>query len=162
MLLESAAKLTGPSPEVAEEFERAEMRLAAEVNRRLGSRSDLERLIGRHNRRVMETNNRGIIRFLAALFWAYRPEILVENVLWALRRFGDFGFRSGYWAISLGVLQDVVNRELSCAAAAEVTPILRWFLSNLGTIAAVAEEDAAPSGPQPGIWTLPADEPPSS
>ncbi len=79
----------------------------------------------------MEDNTRNFTRFMESLFYAYKPEIFVETVLWAVRTYRAHGFPQVYWPANLGTFIEVNHEALSASAFAEIYPFYRWITVNI-------------------------------
>jgi hypothetical protein len=135
----SARRLTQPAVDAAAEFEAARVRMADELNRRMGARSDLDRLIGTGNRAMMEDNSRNFFRFMSSLFRAYEPAVLVQTALWVFRAYRSHGFQTTYWPANLDTAVEVARAELSPATFAQVYPFLEWLIVNIPIFVAVSD-----------------------
>ncbi len=143
MLMKSANRLTPPAAEAAAEFEARRERLAVELNRSMGARPDLERLIGVDNRAMMEDNSRNFCRFMSALFRAYEPRVLVETALWVFRAYRAHGFRTSYWPANLDTFVELARDELSSTTFAELYPFFEWLIVNIPAFVAASEDAGA-------------------
>ena len=130
-LLESARALTAPSPESAGAFATATPAIAAELNARMGKRTDLEALIGPGNQEMMENNSRNFLRFMSTMFLHYHPDVLVDTALWAFRTYRAHGFQVIYWPANIDTALEIVREQLPGQAVAEVEPFFVWLLVNI-------------------------------
>ena len=150
MLIRSAAKLQQPSPGSAVAFEKVADSLATELNRRMSSRSDLTKLIGRDNLPMMQDNSRNFCRFMVSLFHDYDPETLVRTVLWVLSAYRSHGFQATYWPANIDTFVEIARDQLDPEVFDEVYPFFAWMLVHIPTFSAITEvrvTDA--SGPMP-------------
>jgi len=130
-LLKSARKLEQPSKEAAGEFTGKVDRVALGVIERMNSRPDLDKLIGDNNRSMMEDNTRNFTRFMESCFYEYKPDVLVETVLWAVRTYRAHGFLQAYWPANLNTFIEVIRETLSEPAFREITPFYKWITVNI-------------------------------
>lgn len=137
-LIASAAALGPFAPVTAREYEAKQEQLAAELNRIMGARQDLDALVGEGNREMMEQNHRNHALFISSLLLAYSPTVLVETVLWVFRAYLAHGFRLTYWAAQLDTWLQVLARQMSPEAAAQVLPLYRWMLVHIPQFAALS------------------------
>jgi hypothetical protein len=128
-LLASATKLLQPSKSAAAEYAQKSERLAAEMNRSMGARPDVDYMVA-GNLAMMEDNHRNHARFIESLFYAYDPAVLVDTVLWVFRAYRSHGFQLTYWPAQLDTWVEVLRRELSPQSMEEVYPFYRWMIIN--------------------------------
>jgi hypothetical protein len=147
-LLATARELKQPSPEVADEFGAKRERLAAEGNRRMGARRDLERLVGSGNQAMAEDNNRNFARFMESLFRHYQPEVLVETVLWVFRAYRSHGFQTTYWPANLDTWVELLRGELSGGAFEAVYPFYDWLIVHIPWFVKLTDEQLADQADQ--------------
>jgi len=148
-LLATAERLPLFSPEAAGEYLAKRERLAAEMNRIMGARPDLNDLIGEGNRAMMEDNHRNHARFIASLLGGFSPSVLVETVLWVFRAYRAHGFRLTYWPAQLDTWVEVLREELSPETFAQVYPLYHWMIVHQAAF--VSLSDAFLDGvPAPG------------
>lgn len=140
MLLESAAKLTQPSPEAASEFDRKQIKLAEALNKTMGCRPDLDRLIDEGNRAMMEDNSRNCCRFMSTLFSAYEPPVLVETVLWVFRAYRSHGFHTTYWPANIDTFVEEARGELSPETFEAVYPFCNWLIINIPAFVNITDQ----------------------
>lgn len=129
-LIASATALQQPSTQVAQEFEDKRELLAAEINRLMISRSDLNLLIGEGNTAMMEDNHRNHARFIASVFLDFQPPVLVETVLWVFRAYRSHGFHLTYWPAQLDQWVALFKTHLSPEAFKEIYPFYHWMIVN--------------------------------
>lgn len=128
-LLASASLLVQPSKEVADEYGRKSEQFAAEMNRLMGARPDVDYMVG-SNRAMMEDNHRNHARFIESLFTSFSPSVLVDTVLWVFRAYRSHGFQLTYWPAQLDTWVEVLRSGLSPKALEEVYPFYRWMIVN--------------------------------
>ena len=138
-LIQSTRVLRAPSTTSAKEFESKHNAVAAELNRRMLERPDLERLIGLHNESMMENNSRNFLRFMVSLFENYEPEVLVETALWAFRAYRAHGFQISYWPVNLDTLVQILKEELPGPVYEEVYPFFNWLIVHIPTFVHVSD-----------------------
>ncbi len=127
-LIFAAQALPRPTSEAAREFTTHSDVLAAELNRIMSARADLEALIGPQNQAMMEDNHRNHARFMAALLQDFQPETLVETVLWVFRAYRAHGFQLTYWPAQLDVWMEVLKTRLSPEAFSTIAPIYEFMI----------------------------------
>jgi hypothetical protein len=137
-LLASACLLAQPSKQVAEEYSRKSEHLAAEMNRIMGGRPDIEYMVG-GNRAMMEDNHRNHARFIESLFFAHNPSVLVDTVLWVFRAYRSHGFQLTYWPAQLDTWVEVLRKELSPEAMEGIYPFYRWMIVNQPSFALLSD-----------------------
>jgi hypothetical protein len=140
-LIETAAKLQQPDAEVVDEFASKADLLAAELNRRMLARPDLERLVGKGNELMMQDNSRNFTRFMSSLFHWFRPEVLVDTSLWVFRAYRSHGFHTTYWPANIDTFVEILKEEMSPRAYAVLCPFYDWLIVNIPAF--VAHSDAA-------------------
>ena len=129
-LIVSAELLVQPSASSASEFDKQCDLLAAEMNRILSARPDLNALIGEGNLSMMEENHRNHVRFLSSVFHHYEPAVLVETVLWVFRAYRAHGFHLTYWPAQLDQWVELFKTHLSPDAFGEIYPFYHWMIIN--------------------------------
>jgi hypothetical protein len=130
-LINSAQKLNQPAIKIAAEFGEQRERLAAAANQKMLARPDLEKLIGPGNQLMMEDNNRNFARFMESIFYDYKPEVLVNTVLWVFRAYRSHGFKSTHWPANLNVWIEIMRQELSPEAFGALYPFYNWLIINI-------------------------------
>ncbi len=140
-LIETATNLQQPEAEVVSEFTSKADRLAAELNRRMLARPDLERLVGKGNELMMQDNSRNFTRFMSSLFHRFKPEVLVDTSLWVLRAYRSHGFHTTYWPANLDTYVEILKTEMSPHAYAALLPFFDWLIVSIPAF--VAHSDAA-------------------
>jgi len=141
-LVVSAGELIPPTEEVAAEFAEKKERVAAELNRRMGERPDLERLIGADNRSMMEDNSRNFMRFMGALFVQYDAKTLAETAFWAFRTYRAHGFQVAYWPANIDTCVEIFKEELSADAFGAVYPFFEWLIIHIPDFTVLSEAAA--------------------
>lgn len=129
-LIRTASKLKQPAAEATIEFEGCRESLSSEMNRLMASRSDINQLIGIENIQMMEDNHRNHLRFMAAIFLDYQPEVLVETVLWVFRAYRSHGFQLTYWPAQLDQWVELFRNHLSDTTFKEIYPFYNWMIIN--------------------------------
>ena len=145
-LIGSAQKLRPPSAEAAADFAAKQETMAAELNRRMLARPDLDRLIGADNRAMMENNSRNMLRFMASLFRAFEPVVLAETALWVFRSYRAHGFLLSFWPANLDTAVEILREELAAESFAAVYPTLEWLTTNIPAFTQLSDE-ALSQGP---------------
>lgn len=139
-LIAAADRLPHPSDKAAWEYETKAEVLALEVNRIMSARQDLDALIGPNNTAMMEDNHRNHARFMASLLQDFRPEVLVDTVLWVFRAYRAHGFQLTYWPAQLDVWLEVLNRELSPEAYESIKPCYEFMIIHQPAFAELSDE----------------------
>ncbi len=130
-ILKTASVLKQPGESSMKEFETKWENLAARGTLMLMDRPDVEKLIGKGNESMAEDNNRNFPRFMASLFLDYKPDVLVQTVLWVFRAYRSHGFQTTYWAANLNLWVDLLKKELTPAAFEEIYPFYDWLIVNI-------------------------------
>lgn len=138
-LISEATRIPQPSPEAAREYEDRSEAMASELNRLMSGRKDLDRLIGDGNHDIMEENHRNHARFIGSLLSDFKPEVLVNTVLWVFRAYRAHGFRLAYWPAQLDNWVEVLRKTLSPAAFDAVYPVYRFMLIRQPDFAALTD-----------------------
>ncbi|WP_035243993.1 hypothetical protein [Desulfonatronovibrio hydrogenovorans] len=129
-LIERAARITPPSIKSASEYGEKSQIMAAELNMIMSARPDLDSLIGKNNRDMMEDNHRNHARFISSLILDYRPDVLVDTVIWVFRAYRAHGFKLTYWPAQLDIWVNVLKKHLSQDAYQEIYPIYDFMIVN--------------------------------
>ncbi len=145
-LIASAAELPQPPAAAAEEFADAADALAAELNRRMADRPDVERLVGEGNLPMMEDNSRNMARFLASVFARHDPAVLAGTALWVFRTYRMHGFQVAYWPANLDTFTEIARHRLSPETFEAVYPFLHWLIVNIPAFTALSDEALAEAG----------------
>lgn len=140
-LIESARGILPPSKAAADAFEARREAISAELIRRMLERSDLDRLIGAHNREMMQNNCHNMPRFMSSMFRSFDPAVLVESMLWVRRAYRAHGFQIAYWPASMDTMVQILKEQLDPNTFAAVYPCFEWML--LRNPALVELSDAA-------------------
>lgn len=138
-LLRTAGELKQPDPDAVRAFERQWEKIAASGTRILMERPDLERLVGKGNKTMAEDNNRNFPRFMLSLFSDYRPDVLVDTVLWVFRAYRSHGFHTTYWAANLNLWVDLLRKELPVTAFEQIYPFYHWLVVNIPVFTALTD-----------------------
>ena len=139
-LVVTANKLPHFGAEAAGEYAAKRDILAAEINRIMGGRADLTELIGEGNQSMMEDNHRNHARFISSLIQDFSSQVLVETVLWVFRAYRSHGFRLTYWPAQLDTWVEVLRKELSPRAFAEIYPLYNWMIIYQPTFVSLSDE----------------------
>ena len=143
-LIEKAAQLPVPSKEAAAEYAARSEASAAELNRLMGAREDLEALIGPNNKEMMQDNHRNHARFMSSLLARYSPEVLVSTVLWVFRAYRSHGFHLTYWPAQLDTWITLLQSELSKPAYDSVYPLYHFMLIHQPDFVQLSDQDMEP------------------
>ena len=147
-LIRSALELAQPQPETAEEFHQKMDALAAEFNRQMLQRPDLERLIGPDNQEMMQDNSRNFCRFMSSQFHGYQPVSLVETALWVFRAYRAHGFQITYWPAYLDTFVEISRSRLSGKTFEQVYPFLEWLILQIPALVAISDQELAQPLPE--------------
>lgn len=138
-LIESAKGLKEPSKQSTEAFERKLDVIGPELNRRMLSRPDIERLIGHDNQEMMKNNTHNFLRFMTALFYGYEPVVFAETALWAFRTYRAHGFEVPYWPANLDTLVRIIKTELPETAYEELYPFFDWLIIHIPAFTTITD-----------------------
>jgi hypothetical protein len=127
-LILKAEALRQPSDLSAKEFNEKGQFLAAEMNRLMLTRTDLDNLIGQGNITMMEDNHRNHARFMSSVFICFQPDVLVETVLWVYRAYRAHGFHLTYWPAQLDQWVELLKVQLSPETFQEIYPFYHWMI----------------------------------
>jgi hypothetical protein len=130
-LFETASALNQPPASSAREFLQKHGQFAELGNQTMAGRTDMDKLVGKDNRKMAEDNNRNFARFMASLFENYDPKVLVETVLWVFRAYRSHGFQITYWSANLSLWADMIRQELSEESCESVYPFYNWLIVNI-------------------------------
>jgi hypothetical protein len=139
-LIETARRLVQPQPDAAHEFESQRDALAEELNRQMGARPDLDKLIGPGNLAMMQDNSRNFGRFMGTMFHGYEPEVLVNTALWVFRAYRSHGFQTTYWAANLDSFVEILRQRLTPAAFQAVYPFFDWLIVNIPLFVRISDQ----------------------
>ena len=142
-LISSASQLVAPDTAAIEEFSKKSDALAAELNRQMLNRPDLEKLIGQDNELMMQDNSRNFLRFMDSLFQGYQPEVFVDTVLWVFRTYRAHGFQVSYWPANLDTCVEVLRDHLSDQSYSAVYPFFNWLIVNIPIFTKLSDENRA-------------------
>ena len=142
-IFETAKKLKQPNDSSVQAFDRNWEKLAAIGTQILMERPDLEKLIGKGNEKMAEDNNRNFPRFMISLFLDYKPEVLVETVLWVFRAYRSHGFQTTYWAANLNIWLELLKKELAPEEFNEIYPFYSWLIVNIPAFVSLTDTDLA-------------------
>jgi hypothetical protein len=131
LMKESARKLIPPSEKSICEFIGKADDIASEVSKKLSSRSDIDRLIGKDNLDMMQNNIRNFTRFMESILSEYTPEVFVETVKWAMRTYRSHGFSPTFFPANLDNFCEVIKIKLSPGAYKEIYPFYQWITVNI-------------------------------
>jgi hypothetical protein len=118
----------------------------------MGTRRDLERLVGSGNEAMAEDNNRNFARFMESIFRHYQPEVLVETVLWVFRAYRSHGFQTTYWPANLDTWVELLREELAAESFEAVYPFYDWLIVHIPWFVKLTDEqlaDQAENGARP-------------
>ncbi len=138
-ILETARLIKQPPAASSEEYGDKREGLAAEINRVMEGRADIETLIGPGNIEMMRDNHRNHARFMESVFFSYSPEVLVDTVLWVFRAYRSHGFHLSYWPAQLDTWVEILKRELTGPAFDDIYPFYRWMIINQPAFAGISD-----------------------
>ena len=141
-LIETARALPPVPPAAAAAYVASRDALVAELDRRMGARDDLDRLVGPDNRAMMANNHANHARFVASVLAELDPEVLVDTVLWVFRAYRSHGFGLAYWSAQLATWIEVIRDQLP-AHAADIEPLYDWFLVHQPAFVALSDAQLA-------------------
>jgi len=90
---------------------------------------------------MAEDNNRNFPRFMTSLFLDYKPEVIVETVLWVFRAYRSHGFQTTYWAANLNIWVELLKKELTPEAFKEIYPFYNWLIVNIPVFVSITDTD---------------------
>jgi hypothetical protein len=150
----TAELLHQPSAATAAEFAAKQEALAAELNRRMLARPDVDRLVGAGNRPMLENNSHNFFRFMTSLFRGYEPAVLIETAQWVFRAYRSHGFQTSYWPANLDTAVGILREQLSATAFAESYPFFEWLIVHIPDFVKSSDE-ALLAGPAPSHGDAP-------
>ncbi len=106
------------------------------------ARSDVDKLVGPDNRKMMTDNHANHARFVTAILARMDSEQLVDTVLWVFGAYRAHGFQKTYWSAQLNTWVEALRAELSPAAFADVYPLYDWFIIHQPSFFALTEDHA--------------------
>lgn len=130
-LFESAKKLIPPGRKSADEFNAIGESLASELNVRMTSREDLEKLVGKNNTKMMQDNSRNMVRFMGSLMSNYNHITFVETCLWVFKAYRSHGFQTTYWPAHIDTFMEILSERLSKEVYAEIKPMFNWIIVSI-------------------------------
>lgn len=130
-LIASALNLTPPDAPRVREFTEKREEMAAEVNRIMTARTDLEKLVGPDGKRMSEDNNRNFPLFMESLMTHFQAEVLVDTVLWVFRAYRAHGFQTIYWPANLDTWMETLKAHLSPEAFKAIAPFYVWLITHI-------------------------------
>ncbi len=130
-LIASAHGLTPPAVLWMREFSEKREEIAAEVNRVMVARPDLEKLVGPDGKRMSEENNRNFSLFMESLMTHFQAEVLADTVLWVFRAYRAHGFQTIYWPANLNTWMETLKIQLSSEAFKAITPFYVWLITHI-------------------------------
>ncbi len=137
-LVNSAQLLVPPSRQAADEYYLKSEMFSEEINRIMGARPDVGYMTG-GNIAMMQDNHRNHARFIASLFSAYSPSVLVNTVLWVFRAYRSHGFQLTNWPAQLDTWVEVLRNGLSPDAFSEIYPLYNWMIVNQPAFAQLSD-----------------------
>lgn len=138
-LIAEADALPRPTPEAASEYAAQSPAMAAEITRIMAGREDLPALIGPGNQAMMEDNHRNHALFMASLLRDFRPDVLVDTVLWVFRAYRAHGFSLTYWPAQLDAWMTVLGKYLSVSSFQAAAPIYEFMIIRQPAFASLSD-----------------------
>jgi len=139
-LIASARRLVPPAPAILDEFSAKRDELAVKVNQVMTRRPDLEKLVGPDGSPMSQDNNRNFSRFMESLMGDFKPEVLVDTVLWVFRAYRAHGFATIYWPANLSTWAETLKAHLSAEAFAAIEPFYEWLIVNVPAFVTLTDE----------------------
>ena len=139
-LIETASQLKLISIVSSEEYHQKSEQLIAQMNTLMLEKTDIESLIGKDNINMMKDNHANHVRFMASVLKNYRPEVLVETVLWVFRAYRSHGFTTNYWATQLNTWIYLLKEVLTPESYFEIYPYYEWMQINIPVFVKVSDE----------------------
>lgn len=130
-LIAAASRLTPPADRWVGEFSEKREAMAAEVNRVISARPDLEKLVGADGKSMSEDNNRNFSLFMESLIGHFQPEVLVDTALWVFRAYRAHGFQTVYWPANLNAWMQTLKQTVSPEAFREISPFYAWLITHV-------------------------------
>ncbi|MCA1743579.1 MAG: hypothetical protein ABR542_08180 [Desulfonatronovibrio sp.] len=140
-----ADKMIRPDFEASEEYSRNIDLMTVKINRNMSRLSELEELIGTDNLESMLDNHANHGRFMHSIFTNFKPEVLVDTVIWVIRAYKSRGFRTKYWEVQLKTWIEILEKHLSPHAYTSISPVYYFILNNLDTFESLANQESIPS-----------------
>jgi hypothetical protein len=140
-ILKSAQALKQPTEKVMHVFAEKQDQLVAKGSQIMAERDDFEKMIGKGNRQMAEDNNRNFARFMASMFAEYKPEVMVETVLWVFRAYRSHGFNTTYWAANLNVWVNMLKKEFPEETFGMIYPFYNWLIVNIPIFVKLTDKD---------------------
>lgn len=130
-LVKSALNIPPINELSAAEYNEKLLALAAEVDRIMLERKDINQLVGENNLEMMKNNHSNHARFIASILMNFDAETLVETILWVFRAYQNHGFNSNYWPAQLDVWIHVLNSKLTRESCEQILPLYNWMIINI-------------------------------
>lgn len=140
-LLKTAGYLKPVSESVYNEYSEKIEHLVSLMNTKMLQRDDISDLVGENNIDMMKDNHANHARFMASVFKNFIPEVLVDTVLWVFRAYRSRDFHSNYWAAQLNNWIEILRKELSEKAFAEIYPFYEWMQVNIPVFVKLSTND---------------------
>ena len=139
-LYQSAKTLPVPDEKAAQEFEHLHLELAEALNKKIDTRPDLEKLVGKNNVEMMHNNARNMTRFLASLFHSFEPQVLADTVIWVFTAYRSHGFHVTYWAANLDNFSGLLKEKCTEHTLGQVLPVVNWMITNIPAFTLISDE----------------------
>ena len=127
-----AAILTlAPVPERSADFYGSAMeRMIEHVNRDLGGRSDIQKLIGHNPVQMMEMNHLHHAQFMLTVFRLNAYDLLARTIPWVYRAYHSRGFSYDYFPVELRSWKKTILDNLTEEDAWQILAVYDWMLSH--------------------------------
>lgn len=139
-LLDSAAQLQQPDTSIAAAYAAKADVFTAMLNERLLGREDVQALVG-NQMDMMKDNHANHVRFMISIFQDYKPEVLVDTVLWVFRAYRSHGFTSNYWAAQMNIWLEILKAELTSEIYDGIAPFYKWMQVNIPLFVILSDEE---------------------
>ena len=139
-LLKTAASLKPVGAVSAVEYKHKTEQLVAQMNILMLNKPDVEILIGKDNKSMMQDNHANHARFMYSVFSNYNPEVLVETVLWVFRAYRSHGFTTNYWATQFNTWINLLKEVLTPESYSEIYPYYEWMQINIPVFVKISDE----------------------
>ncbi len=145
-LLHTAGDIPQVGEKQAKEYSTKMDFLVGLINKKMEARADILEMVGSNNLDMMKDNHANHARFMESVFYAYKPEVLVDTVIWVFRAYRSRNFSSTYWAAQLNSWIEIYKEELSADCSEAILPYYKWLQVNIPVFNKLAEENPEPTG----------------
>ena len=102
--------------------------LLRDVNHAMGTRKDLQALIGGQQMALLFDNHKHHAAFMATVLQLNAFELLAKTIPWVYRTYFARGFSPDYFPIELKTWQEALQRRLPAEAASVISNVYAWML----------------------------------